>query len=1086
MTRLQIELLGGFSARSHDGQPCVLRTRKAQALLAYLALPPGRFHSRGKLTALLWGETAEAQARQSFRQALAILRRVLGEEDPPGLLTQGESVALNPEAVAVDATRLETALRDGTVAALERAAILYKGDLLDGLGVDEPAFEEWRTVERERLRELALEGLAKLLREQTRHADPAPALRTALRILGLDPLQEAVHRALMHLLVRQGRRAAALQQYQVCVELLRRELGAEPEEETRELYRDILRTAGSAPKGEVTGVTSQAASDVAAAGVRRAGAPLVGREVELERLHGGLARMLDAGAQVILVSGEAGIGKSRLIAAFAEDVAARGVRIVIGRSHETEQVLPLHPWIDALRGDRAGLPTSIRDRLGAAARAELVRVFPELLKSPEEPVTMGAQPAMLFEALAELIGELVSEQPLALILEDLHWADAMSARLLAFLGRRIRDLPVLIVVSMRPEELIDAPVLAQALKELRAEGRIDEIDLRPLSKEQTRTLVRSLHPSTRTRRDVDRIAAETWVVSEGNPFVIVESVRALHDESPTASMRERRLARNVQEFVAARLERLGTLPRHVVAVAAAIGRDCSFALLTRAARIGEREGAEAVEELVRRRILDTVGDHLDFCHDWIRRVAYERILPPQRAALHAAVGNALEELHRDRLDDVAGELGHHYFSAADGRKAIQHLNRFGWLAARRYALDDACRGYDQAMAAVENLPPSERDRAQLDVALRKAFALSIVGRQGEILELLRAHAGHLKRVGDPLLTSEYHFRLGLTQFFLGEHAQSQLAAQEALRVAELSGNAELIGKALHVLSLGAFEGGRPHDGIAQATRAIGMLDHPETQAWLALVYHDLALNSILAGALDAAIDAARKEETIGRDTQWLRAQALGGYVIAWALALRRDDALAVATAQRTLELARDPMLAGLVSGTLGYAHLERGDAPSAVTFLTQAIDQLKQGPLRQGEGRCLAFLSEAYLLAGDASRARETAARALDLSQTDGMTFNIGIAQRAAGRIAYAGGELGAAEEYLSQALETFTGSGAAFEAARTRVDLAALRAKRGDKDAAREHLSAALAVFEVANVPKRSVQARDLAHAWGIALLDD
>ncbi|HWM78999.1 MAG TPA: hypothetical protein VNS56_15585, partial [Methylomirabilota bacterium] len=95
-------------------------------------------------------------------------------------------------------------------------------------------------------------------------------------------------------------------------------------------------------------------------------------------------------------------------------------------------------------------------------------------------------------------------------------------------------------------------------------------------------------------------------------------------------------------------------------------------------------------------------------------------------------------------------------------------------------------------------------------------------------------------------------------------------------------------------------------------------------------------------------------------------------------------------------------------------------------------------------------------------------------------------AQRAAGRIAYAGGELGAAEEYLSQALETFTGSGAAFEAARTRVDLAALRAKRGDKDAAREHLSAALAVFEVANVPKRSVQARDLAHAWGIALVDD
>jgi tetratricopeptide (TPR) repeat protein len=340
-------------------------------------------------------------------------------------------------------------------------------------------------------------------------------------------------------------------------------------------------------------------------------------------------------------------------------------------------------------------------------------------------------------------------------------------------------------------------------------------------------------------------------------------------------------------------------------------------------------------------------------------------------------------------------------------------------------------------------------------------------------------------VADPLLASEYHFRLGLTQFFLGDHAQSQLAAQEALREAERSGDAEHIGKALHVLSLGAFEGGRPHDGIAQAVRAIAALDHPKTQAWLALAYHDLALNCILAGTLDAAIDAATKEEAIGRESQWPRAQALGGYVIAWALALRRDDELAVETAHRALELARDPMVASLVSGTLGYAHLERGDAPSAVTFLTQAIDQLQSSPLRQGEVRHMAILSEALLLAGDAARARETAARALELSEADGMIFNVGIAQRAAGRIAYAGGELGEAEGHLSQALTTFTESGAAFEAARTRLDLAAVDAKRGDKNAAREHLSAALAVFEAANAPKRAAHARDLAQAWGVVLDD-
>src|SRR2546427_2641506 len=201
MARLYLELLGGFSARLDLGRSCVLPTRKAQALLAYLALPAGRFHSREKLTALLWGEKAEARARHSLRQALASLRRALGGT-APGLLTRGDTIALNPEAVAVDVADLEAALAEGSPEALARGAALYKGDLLDGFGVDEVPFEEWRVVERERLHELALEGLAKLLREQLRADRPGAAIHTELRFLALEPVQEAVHRALMRLYLR--------------------------------------------------------------------------------------------------------------------------------------------------------------------------------------------------------------------------------------------------------------------------------------------------------------------------------------------------------------------------------------------------------------------------------------------------------------------------------------------------------------------------------------------------------------------------------------------------------------------------------------------------------------------------------------------------------------------------------------------------------------------------------------------------------------------------------------------------------------------------------------------------------------------
>ncbi len=154
MSRVYLTLFGGFSVRS-DAGPLTVPTRKAQALLAYLALPPGRAHPRDKLATLLWGDTAEEQARASLRQALFALRKAL----PAGtLVSEGETIGLNAEAVAVDAAAFERRVAAGTPAALEEAAGLYQGDLLAGLAVKEAAFEEWLLGERERLRELALEG----------------------------------------------------------------------------------------------------------------------------------------------------------------------------------------------------------------------------------------------------------------------------------------------------------------------------------------------------------------------------------------------------------------------------------------------------------------------------------------------------------------------------------------------------------------------------------------------------------------------------------------------------------------------------------------------------------------------------------------------------------------------------------------------------------------------------------------------------------------------------------------------------------------------------------------------------------------
>jgi DNA-binding SARP family transcriptional activator len=189
----------------------------------------------------------DAQARGNLRKSLSRIRKALPRSARSGLVLDGPSVALDPVVVEVDVARLEQLAVDGCPEALEQIAGLYRGDLLAGLALAERPFEEWLTSERERLHELALQGLGHLLTHQQKAGAAEPAVQTGLRLLALDPLQEPVHRAVMRLYARLGRREAALRQYQLCVDALKRELRTPPEAETTQLYHELLRSRATRP-----------------------------------------------------------------------------------------------------------------------------------------------------------------------------------------------------------------------------------------------------------------------------------------------------------------------------------------------------------------------------------------------------------------------------------------------------------------------------------------------------------------------------------------------------------------------------------------------------------------------------------------------------------------------------------------------------------------------------------------------------------------------------------------------------------------------------------------------------------------------
>ena len=237
---------------------------------------------RDKLAALLWGDRGEDQARDSLRHTLVDLRKVL----PAGLIAEGRSLALDPAAVDVDVVAFANQATVGTPEALDQAATLYRGDFLDGFVLREPAFEEWLVTERTRLRELAVDVFVRLLTQQRAAGRTAEAIQTAVRLLGLDPTQETAHRLLMRLYVQQGRRGAALRQYQTCVAVVRRELGAAPEPETRALYLELLQQEPERAEPAPAARPAQRETPLAvtAPDISVTDTPLIGRTRELQRL----------------------------------------------------------------------------------------------------------------------------------------------------------------------------------------------------------------------------------------------------------------------------------------------------------------------------------------------------------------------------------------------------------------------------------------------------------------------------------------------------------------------------------------------------------------------------------------------------------------------------------------------------------------------------------------------------------------------------------------------------------------------------------------------------------------------------------
>ncbi len=1078
MAALTLALLGGFRASLASGAPVAIPSKKAQALLAYLAAPPGQAHSREKLATLLWGDSGEEQARHSLRQTLFALRRALPESNRPILLQEGERVAIDTRSVRVDTVEFERLIERGRPNDLEQAITLYRGDFFEGVGVKEAAFEEWLIARRERLRELALEAMAKLLAHQTKADRVDEAIRLAARLLTLDPLQERVHRQLMRLYSRQGRRPAALRQYQLCCQVLERELGIEPEQETKELYQQIMRkpalkdpptappAAASTRKGRSQKVRASAPLEVATPETA-----LIGREEEIGRLRRVLDQAWRGRGQIAVVWGEAGIGKSRVVEEMMREAERRNGLTLLGRSHEAERILPYRPWVEAFRSVLLIPGASLMDELDPAWRAELARLFPELGELEPRWATGAEDYLRLFEAIARLLIHLAGRRPLLVALEDLHWADEMSVRLLSFLARRLSTLPVLILGTAWEAELEGAGFFRGLLQDLSRERLLTSLSLPPLSKTDTLALVRARAKAGTEEAVVSRFGDAIWTASEGNPFMVVETMRALQEGGAPTQAADRGgvhlpLPERVREVISRRLDRLNERGQQLMALAATVGGEFEFRLLQRSSGLDEVEAAQAVEELVRRRLLHGVGERFDSTHGTIREVAYGRLLTPRRKLLHGQVAKALEEIYADQLPPHYEALASHYRRADRPDKAIRYHLLAGEEAAKRYADQDATARYQEALTLARTLPASpEASTWQIDATLRLAsVALTREDFERDLTNLQIAET-LAEALGDPRRLSQVLYWIGRTHYVLGNVGSAIEHAERALTLADQVRDDSIAAMPVNLLGRSYFVRSDFLKAWPVLERSASQFGRLGNRIEAATAYGALGWSLAMIGEFKRAGEAADHGVRIAQESRHLPTEAACYQYRAGTRFPRGEWSQAIADIRRALELAQsvgDRFREYMTTGLLGGFLVMTGDHDTGVETLERARRAGEQLGTRLFLSVFQAYRAEASLANSEADQATRHAREAIATAKDTDDQWSEAWARRLLGEaLCLRGGvDLREAEEEILEAIRIQQEIGAQPELARSYVSHARLLGAKGERDQVWDTLTRATAMF--------------------------
>lgn len=772
-----------------DGRPQSLpASKKTRALLAYLVQVP-RPHRRQRLCELLWDGPNDPRA--GLRWSLAKLRPALEGDGQERLVADREHVAFEPRGTLIDTLALAPLRKPGAwerdPAQLLEALERFRGPFLEGLDLSScPAFHAWCVAEREIFRTLHVRLLTTLA--ETERQEPEKMLGHARALVALDPLDEAPRALVLDALAAMGHARKALDEYDDYERTLARELGGKP---SFALEQRRIALARSEVPARAAHVPAPHAAPASADDTARAHSPkqplLVGRD-EPRRILGEVMAQA-GGLRIVVITGEPGIGKTRLLDELGRLAREAGGAVLFGRAYEAESVRPYGALAEALRGCEAPSPD------GRPA-----------------PVSPFSRPAAdrtsLYGAVLDLLTATArARAPLVLALDDVQWLDASSAELLHYLARSLRDVSAVMAVAVRWGELADNPAAQRLVRALVRAPSATHLPLAPLAEDDVAALLSPLLDE-RARR---RICVE----SGGNPLFALEAAHALAQGAED-------VVESIEGLLSDRLATLQAADRGLLAWAAALGRSFDVETLAKVAGMPAPELVTALERLERHSILRSRAEGYDFVHDLLRQAAYRQLSEPRRRLLHAQIARVLDAA--DSPDGPwSGEIAHHAALAGNASLAVRASIAAARRCLRLFAAGQAAELAARAEPLAASLADEEHILALVDLAEIRVLTeprpdleaqLSRIAAQAHGLGMTGAEARAF------FLRSVLHFRAEDPRAAL-DSALSRIEAARHASPAELG--VELAGAARCCLLLEKNVAAAA-DFVAQSGRLVGDAD----------------------------------------------------------------------------------------------------------------------------------------------------------------------------------------------------------------------------------------------------------------------